>query len=391
MFDDNYETTELSCSNIQKLKNMKQWNKNSIHIQSIRTHKMKKIKIVASLLIFLTALMMNHASAQPPAAVKVTAVKNTMMAPVRKVPAMVAAKFIARIKNESRGTVNSISEVGTLVKQGEVIAELVDTQVRHRKDELNGEVKSSEAKLAFLRSENKRLNGLVAKNLISSSELEQNKSDLVSAQNDLNQIKARLEQYLDFVDKLSILAPYNGVVLQQLSQPGQLLSAGDDVLEFMQADNLEVVVNVPVKYKSQIRNGAIWKIETTADNDGEKRVMDVEISRFVPAARGQSRTIEVHLSVASEYNLWPGEAVNVLVPTQQKRAVVAVPRDALVIRKSGAFVYTVEQGKSHQVNVMTGMAEGDMIEVKGLLSEGDMVIIRGNERLRNDQPVNMIE
>lgn len=359
--------------------------------QYIKKTAYNKMKTFISILLLSMAVMFNNASAQPPAPVKVTTVKKIMMGPVRKVPAMVAAKFIATIKNESRGTINSIAEVGTIVSQGDVIAELVDTQVRHRKDELNGEVKSGEAKLAFLQSENKRLNGLVGKNLISSSELEQNKSDLISAKNDLKQIKARLELYLDFVEKLNILAPYDGVVLQQLSQPGQLLNAGDDVLEFMQSDNLEVVVNVPVKYKSQIRRGAIWKIETTADNQGQKRMMDVEVERFVPAARGQSRTIEVHLSVSTDDDLWPGEAVNVLVPTHQKKQAIAVPRDALVIRKSGAFVYTVIEGKSHQVDVITGMAEGDMIEVKGLLSESDQVIIRGNERLRNSQPVNVID
>ena len=90
-------------------------------------------------------------------------------------------------------------------------------------------------------------------------------------------------------------------------------------------------------------------------------------------------------------DLWPGESVNLMVPTQTARKVVAIPRDALVIRRSGAYVYTVVEGKSHKVDVITGIAQGDMIEAKGLLSAGDVVIVRGNERLMNDQAVNIID
>jgi len=339
------------------------------------------------LFFFLVTLLLSfNTLAQPKGApVKIATVEELMMAPVRKVPAMVEAKFVATIKTESRGIVKEIVEVGSMIEKGDVIAHLIDSQVRHRRDELNGAVKGSQAKLTFLESENARLNGLIEKKLISNSELEQNKSDFISARNDLIQAKARLKQYLDQVKKLKVKAPYDGIVMQQLSQPGQLLNAGDDVLEFMQANNLEVIVNIPFKYKSQIKTSAVWQIETS---DGQ--LIDAKIKRFIPAATGQSHTIEVHLTVSAD-NLWSGEAVNVLVPTQSKKMVIAVPRDALVIRKSGAFVYTVVADKSHKVDVITGMAQGDLIEVKGLLSSGDSVIIRGNERLRNEQNVQVIE
>ncbi len=349
------------------------------------------LRIALFVLMFISLSINAPVSAQPPAPVKVVEVKNIMMSPVRKVPAVVAAKFITRINAETRGTLESIVDVGALVKKGMPVAELIDSQAQLRTNELSSEVRGAEARLDFLQSENKRLNELVAKNLISSSELQQNKTDMIAAQNQVKQSASRLQQYLDFVQKLNVVAPFDGVVLQQLAQPGELLSSGDEVLEFMQANTYEVVVNVPVKYKSQISNEAIWQVETVADIETQKRVIDLPISRYVPAARGQSRTIEVHLAVGPEHNLWPGEAVNVLVPIQQKQKAVVVPRDALVIRKSGAYVYTVVEGKSHQVDVMIGMAQADLIEVKGLLSEGDQVIIRGNERLNNNQAVNIIE
>ena len=118
--------------------------------------------------------------------------------------------------------------------------------------------------------------------------------------------------------------------------------------------------------------------------------INAKIKGFVRAAQGSSRTIEVRLSVTS-LDLWSGEAVNVLVPTQAKQEVIAVPRDALVIRNNGAYIVTVVENKSHKVDVVTGMAQGELIQVSGLVSEGDQVIIRGNERLRDQQDLQIID
>lgn len=346
-----------------------------------------ELKSTLILKIVLLLLFSFNVSAQfgGPTAVKVAEVKEMMMSPVRKIPANVEAKFVSTIKTESRGVLTNMAEIGGILKQGDVLAELIDTQSKLREQELQDAVNSARAKNTFLKAENARLKDLLEKNLISQSQLEQNQSDYISAKSELAQSISRYNQYQDQMTKLKIVAPFDGHVMQQFAQPGQFLSSGDNVLEFMQAGNLEVVVNVPFKYKAQISNGAVWQIETS-----DNRVIETAISRFIPAATGNSRTIEVHLNITDE-DLWSGESVNVLVPIQAKQKVMAVPRDALVIRKDGTFIYTVIENKSHKVDVITGIAQLEMIAVKGLLSPGDVVIVRGNERLRPQQDVKIIK
>lgn len=337
---------------------------------------------------FLTglALLSRSSVAQqtPASPVKTASVQEVMMAPTRPIPANVQAKFITIIKAESKGIVNQLADIGQYIQQGEILAELTDTQSKLKQQELNDAVKSARARYQFLKSENARLNNLLSKKLISNSELEKNQSDFLAAKSELNQTLSRLKQYEDQITKLTLLAPFDGYVMQQLAQPGQLLNPGNDVLEFMQANNLEVVVNVPLKYKSQIRIAATWKIQ-----DVEGKASEAKISQFIPAATGKSHTIEVHLLI-NDNHLWPGEAINVLVPTRAPQKVIAVPRDALVIRKNNLFVYTLIENKAQRVDVLTGMAEGEFIEVKGSLTVGDRVVVRGNERLRNGQAVKII-
>jgi RND family efflux transporter MFP subunit len=340
-------------------------------------------KILFSIILLTTSSAMAQFGGPTP--VKVAPVQNIMMAPTRKVPVTVEAKFLTIIKAEFSGIVSSMADVGSQIKKGEVLAELTDSQASLRQSELEDAVRSSQARFNFLKSENTRLKDLIEKNLVSNSQLEQNQSDYISAKSDLAASKSRLQQYQDQVTKLTLVAPFDGFIMQQIAQPGQFLNNGNEVLEFMAANELEVIVNVPFKYKSQIKNGSIWKIETQDD-----RYIEATVIRFIPAATGQSHTIKVHLDVVDS-ELWPGEAVNVLIPTQTPRNVIAVPRDALVIRRNGAYVFTVVENKSHKVDVLIGMAEGNLIEVKGLLGVSDQVIIRGNERMQDQQDLNILE
>lgn len=319
-----------------------------------------------------------------PAPVKTAKTEKVMMAPERKIPAMVEAKYIAPIKSEYKGTVIEIADIGANINQGDILVSLADSQAQLRKEELQAEVESNKARLEFVQSENIRLTNLSKQNMVSPSDLEQNKSDLTTAKNDLEQAKSRLEQHNDQVEKLQIKAPYDGVVMQQLAKPGQLVNSGNDVVEFMQSGSLEIVVYVPFKFKNQIQTGAVWNVETM-----DNRTVEALVTQFVPAATGSSHTIEVRLA-SENSGLWSGEAVNVFVPIQAKQEVTAVPRDALVIRNNGIFLYKVVDNKAHKVDVIPGMAQGEMIQVKGLLSEGDEVIIRGNERIRPEQEVQVI-
>jgi len=82
-----------------------------------------------------------------------------------------------------------------------------------------------------------------------------------------------------------------------------------------------------------------------------------------------------------------GQTLRIAVPSEQPRNVVAVPRDALVLRRDGTTVYRItEDNIAEAVSVVLGIAAGDLIEVSGIES-GDRVVTRGGERLRPGQTV----
>ena len=69
------------------------------------------------------------------------------------------------------------------------------------------------------------------------------------------------------------------------------------------------------------------------------------------------------------------------------REATLVPKDAVVHRAGTTLVYVVNGDTVHELRVQTGPAHSGAVEVAGALRPGQMVVVRGNERLRDGQRV----
>jgi multidrug efflux pump subunit AcrA (membrane-fusion protein) len=124
------------------------------------------------------------------------------------------------------------------------------------------------------------------------------------------------------------------------------------------------------------------------------KVNGQEISKPVRAlvAAGDERSRLLDLRIALDDSTWTvGQTVRVALPTARAETVLAVPRDALVLRRDGAFVFRVDaENNAQRVAVNLGVASGDLIAVSGELNAGDRVVIRGGERLRPGSAVKIL-
>jgi len=119
------------------------------------------------------------------------------------------------------------------------------------------------------------------------------------------------------------------------------------------------------------------------------RTGDAPIRTIVPFGNPQSHMFEVRLDADPE--VWTvGESVRLVMPTAAAKEVLAVPRDALVLRREGASVFKVtDESTVVQVKVIVGLGAGALIEVFGDLADGDEVVVRGAEGLRDGMSVDV--
>ena len=115
------------------------------------------------------------------------------------------------------------------------------------------------------------------------------------------------------------------------------------------------------------------------------------VRTMVPFGDGRSHMFELRIDI-SPVPWRVGESVRLAVPTAEPVEVLAVPRDALVLRRDGATVFRItEDGTAERVPVQPGLGDGMLIGVTGGLNRGDRVVVRGAERLRPGQPVRILD
>ena len=317
----------------------------------------------------------------PPAAVIVAEASLRELAPSVDVPGTVVSRYDARLASELSAKLEWIAEVGTEVKKGDEVARLESITFQLGEMEAESRVKREEARVTFLQSEKGRLERLAENNLSARSQLDQTISDLAVAESDVAIAKAQLGLAKVAMHVTRIRAPFNGVVTERLRSIGERLNISDEVIRLVDPDSLEVVARAPLNTVNFISEGAVLDLHNDYRNDS------AAVRTIVPFGNPQSHMFEVRLDVSSER--WTvGESVRLTMPTAIVKEVLAVPRDALVLRREGASVFRVKTDMTvEQVNVITGLGDGSHIEVIGELSPGDRVVTRGAERLSSGESV----
>jgi len=346
-------------------------------------HITAKIRMAPLLLLIFSGTL--FAQGGGPALVKVAVASMQDIAPVTLVPGTVVSRSDARLSAEVPGRLTSVADVGTMVLQGESLALIEDTSLRLLHAELEAEVTREEARLRFLVGEEKRFTKLAESNLAAATQLDQTRSDRDMARGDLAVARARLEQNLDQLARTSIVAPFNGVVVERLMTPGERVVEGSQVIRLVDQDDLEVIARAPLEYYPFARRGQLLDLRTgTLSAFGEVRTV---------VAVGDENTHQFELRLDLDGSPFPvGQTLRVSIPTSDSREVLTVPRDALVLRPEGQSVFIVDaNNQAQQVRVTVGVGQGEHIEILGAVSPGDLVVIRGNERLQPGQTVNIMD
>ncbi len=296
-------------------------------------------------------------------------------------PGTVMGRFDSRIAAEVEGRLMQLLDVGDRVKKGDKLASIEAFTLSLHVAEMEAEILPKEARMEFLQREVQRLTRLAEQNNAAKNQLDEVSSQFKQTKGELKVARARLAQSRDQLARTILYAPFDGVITERYKSEGERVERGDHVVRLVNTDELEIQVRVP---QEAINN---------LDNDEQFTVTDQELSgsailrTYVPVGDLVSRLYELRLTF--QQSEWmSGHAVRVSVPVSRPRKVIAVPRDALVIRQKNISVFRINENNIAEfVAVKTGLSEGDFIEVIGELKVGDRVVIRGNERLRPGQKV----
>ena len=169
--------------------------------------------------------------------------------------------------------------------------------------------------------------------------------------------------------------------VERLAQVGEFVNRGIPVARLVDIESREIRAQAPLNVSPFLREG----LEVTVQHQGRQSLSPV--TRVIPVGDDRSRMFEVR--IASDDPAWViGSPVRIALPNSDPRELVAIPRDALVLRGSEMFVLRVlDDNTVEKISVDTGIGLGDMVEVIGNVAGGDRVVTRGAERLQPGQAV----
>ena len=118
-----------------------------------------------------------------------------------------------------------------------------------------------------------------------------------------------------------------------------------------------------------------------------------QIRALVPTGDIRSQTFEalIDLPQIASADWTVGQLVSVAIPIRAREVSLTVPRDALVLRSDGEYVFRINaENKAERIRVEIGDSSGSLVAVSGELMAGDRVAIRGAENLTEGADVKIM-
>lgn len=324
-----------------------------------------------------------EAKGPPPAPVVVSGVREGVVAPTLEVVGSIAYREVSDLASEVSGKVLEVTvEEGDRVRPGEVLvridAEILDKTIASTRAS-HGEAL---ADLEKAKRDLSRMEALYRQETISEQLYDENRFKAQSLEKKAESLQAELERLSVERSKKEIRAPFAGVIQAKRVDRGEWLSPGTAVLTLARVDPVDAVVEVPGEIVRYLSPGMALEVRV-----GDRR-MTGKVAAIVPRGDVATRTFPVKVRMANRAGLIEGMEARVRVPSGPRGRSLLVPRDALVTAMGRTVVFTVEEQKAKSIPVRVIAFDGDSaaVEADGL-RPGMLVIVKGNERVRDGQPV----
>ncbi|MCG8433198.1 MAG: efflux RND transporter periplasmic adaptor subunit [Gammaproteobacteria bacterium] len=344
--------------------------------------------LLLSAFISCAAAFAGPAPQMPPASVATSFVERALIVPTVPIAGTIYSRNDVQITIGVDGQLEYVAEPGTVLQKDDVIARIDQTPLLLQKAEQEAAAERARAQLIFLDRQLDRQQNLLTANSTSANQLEQTQSDRDVAASDLRIAELRIQQIDDQLQRATIRAQFNGVIIERLRREGEDVSRGAILARMTDTENLEVRVFAPLRYSGRVTSGDSLRIfGYESEHSGIVRTV-------VPSADMRSQTFEVRVDLPQEaLGEWTvGQLVSVAIPMRSATDSLAVHRDALILRRDGTFVFRIsDENIAERIAVEIGDSSGDLVAVEGDLNEGDRVVVRGAETLSPGRQVTIID
>ena len=198
---------------------------------------------------------------------------------------------------------------GARVRAGQVLVQMDDTLQR-------AEVQQSLAQMSIAKANHKRNQELVAQNFVSQRSLEESSAALQVAEAQLGLSCARLE-------RMRLIAPFNGVVGIRNVNVGDYVKDGADLINLENIGSLYVDYRLPERYQTKVAAGQVIEVKLDAFSG---RMFKAKVEAVDPLIDANGRPIGVRAVLANTAGESVAAGGGVPVPSANRGVVLPSPQ-----------------------------------------------------------------
>jgi len=282
------------------------------------------------------------------------------------------------------------ADIGTHVHQGQLLAVISTPEIDQELAQARATLEQNNANLTLAGITAKRYQDLSPTNAVPQQMVDQNTQNLDAMKASTKAAMANVARLEELQGFEKVVAPFDGVITQRLTDIGDLINAGNSgmgaqLFRISKTNVMRVFVPVPESYSDQISDHLKATLELTALPDRNSRGR----SR---AAATRSRRI-AHLADRDRHSQSYGQAaagcvseVHIHLANQTQHLII--PEGAVLFQAAGPQVAVVNDKNQIQLHKVTlGRDFGTTIEVMNGVTASDQIVSSPPDYLVDGMPV----
>jgi RND family efflux transporter MFP subunit len=272
---------------------------------------------------------------------------------------------------------------GDQVRAGEEIARVVgeDVRIATRMDATRRSYEGAETQLRATRS-------LFERGLI-------NRTAVDNVEKTYEDAKLEYERSRRTQARNKLITPIGGVILAlarneegQLLANGQLVSPGQTIVQVAPLHPLIADVELVGRDVGAVSVGLEARVQFHA---WAREKFPGKVLRLAPMVDQRTRSLRAEVEIDNHTDrLRPGMFVEVTLIGERRENVPVVPRSAVTDRGGRPVVFVLRQQYVAQQAVELGLSDDDQVEIRTGVAQGDLVVVRGLETLTDNMAVRVM-
>ena len=320
------------------------------------------------------------------------------------------------VSAQAEGVVQKVlAEEGDYVKEGQILADLDDTQLQIRLRLAEAKLAQAKIQLERSRTRQEKAGALIRHNRAELGRFESAAKEGLASEKDVAAFKYKMEE-LDHDEKAAVFdtrefqhriseleaeiaqnkldisrarirAPFAGFITQRSVTIGQRVRALDPLFNLGAFSPLYADVHISERDARSVQPKQAATLRLGSDDNV---TVAGRVERISPIVDQSSGTVKVTITLEPKNGFRPGAFVRVDIRTDTRTDAVLIPKRAIIEEDGQNYVYIASDDRANRIKVTLGYQSEGMVEVRQGVNQGQRVVVAGHGALKEGSRIKVV-